>query len=311
MRIPAVAAFRRRYFARASGPPWIAVLLVAALGLAPSGCRPAASGRSGGARTAVAAPAGEGVFSLLIYNVAGLPEPFSASRPATNTALMSPLLNRYDVVLVQEDFWYHDLLVQASRHPWRSQPMTGQSQLVNDGLNRFSFFPLDPVTRVAWRVCHGTAQFANDCLAPKGFSFGRLHLGDGLTIDLYNLHADAGADRYDIEARRLQFEQLRDRILAESAGRAVIAGGDTNLAATRGGDMVTLDRFLRDTGLVDVCRALGCRSDRIDRVLVRSGDRMQLRALGWRVADEFIDANAAPLSDHEAVHVDIGWRFDP
>jgi hypothetical protein len=49
-------------------------------------------------------PARRGTFTLLSYNVAGLPAQFSGSEPAVNMPLISPKLNAYDVVLVQEDW---------------------------------------------------------------------------------------------------------------------------------------------------------------------------------------------------------------
>jgi len=58
-----------------------------------------------------------GTFSGLTYNVAGLPQGLSGSNPATNTRLISPLLNTYDLVLNQEDFWYHADLMQFAQHP--------------------------------------------------------------------------------------------------------------------------------------------------------------------------------------------------
>src|SRR5688572_5820705 len=45
-----------------------------------------------------------GTIRFLTYNVAGLPEGVSKSHPAANTPLMSPLLNDFDLVVVQEDF---------------------------------------------------------------------------------------------------------------------------------------------------------------------------------------------------------------
>src|SRR3954464_1761273 len=54
-----------------------------------------------------------GQFRLLTYNVAGLPQVVSPSTPRQNIPLVSPLLNAYDVVLVQEDFSYHELLLVA------------------------------------------------------------------------------------------------------------------------------------------------------------------------------------------------------
>ena len=45
-----------------------------------------------------------GSFTALTYNVAGLPEGISGSNPETNMQMISPLLNAYDLVLIQEDF---------------------------------------------------------------------------------------------------------------------------------------------------------------------------------------------------------------
>ena len=45
-----------------------------------------------------------GTFLMLTYNVAVLPDSLSSSHPSEYTPQISPLLNAYDVVVVQEDF---------------------------------------------------------------------------------------------------------------------------------------------------------------------------------------------------------------
>ena len=70
------------------------------------------------------AEARSGRFSLLTYDVAGLAQLGSDSDPGLNAALISPLLNHYDVALVQEDFAYHGPLgAQANTTAALSQPM--------------------------------------------------------------------------------------------------------------------------------------------------------------------------------------------
>jgi hypothetical protein len=129
-----------------------------------------------------------GSFTALSYNVAGLPEPLSGSEPSTNSPLISPLLNDYDLVLLQEDWvdvlaqhgarpagtegiprtGYHDLVVGAALHPHRSVPMSSPPPATNtvgrlpsgpplsgDGLNHLSDFPFGDVQRVMWETCHG------------------------------------------------------------------------------------------------------------------------------------------------------------
>ena len=154
----------------------------------------AAAPARGAASKPEAAP-DSGRFSLLTYNVAGLPQLVSRSDPEVNVALISPLLNHYDVALVQEDFSYHSRLVARARHGYRSEPMTHSLALMADGLNWFSRFPLGWIHRVRWAQCHGYLGAASDCLADKGFSFGELSLAPGIVIDVYNLHAEAGGSK--------------------------------------------------------------------------------------------------------------------
>src|SRR5690349_21383843 len=49
---------------------------------------------------AAAGPDPIGRFTLLTYNVAGLPQLVSPSSPRLNVPLVSPLLNHYDIALV-------------------------------------------------------------------------------------------------------------------------------------------------------------------------------------------------------------------
>jgi hypothetical protein len=56
----------------------------------------------------------------------------------------------------------------------------------------------------------------------------RLQVAAGVEIDFYNLHADAGSDSGDVNARRSGINQILSYISSNSAGRAVIIAGDTN-----------------------------------------------------------------------------------
>lgn len=249
-----------------------------------------------------------GRFSVLTYNVAGLPQLVSASDPERNLGLMSPLLNHYQLVLVQEDFSYHRRLAAQSRHAYRSRPMRDRHSFMPDGLNRFSAFQLGWVHRVRWSRCSGYLGSASDCLADKGFSFSRVALEDGVSLDVYNLHAEAGGQRGDVEARRHNFEQLANYVTRRSRGHAVLVAGDTNLRMSIPSDAATLDAFLEQTGLTDACRAFGCGEERLDRVFFRGSKQVELRALGWWTDRRFVDADGGALSDHRAVGVEMGWR---
>jgi exonuclease III len=249
----------------------------------------------------------QGTIKFLTYNVAGLPQIISQVNPTRNTPLISPKLNTYDLVVVQEDFWYHTVLMRDATHPFQSQPMLQYITLVNDGLNTFSRTSFYDFTRVKWNDMHGVLSNQNDALSSKGFTAARHDLGSGVTVDVYNLHADAGGDQGDIDARLKNFAQLQTFMRTFSAGRPVIVAGDTNLNANRPGDMAILTDFLGTNGLVDSARSLG-KGESLDRVMLRSTPDVSLEAVLWEKAPEFFDAAGQPLSDHGAVHVDILWK---
>ncbi len=270
--------------------------------------RPSSSGDATGSTGM--GPVASGSFELLTYNVAGLPAGISSSDPERYMSQISPLLNAYDIAVVQEDFWYHEDLARDVSLPHQSVPMVADPMDggIGDGLNRFSHFPFEPVERVQWSACHGTTDCASDCLAKKGWSFARTELGEDTTVDLYNLHMEAGGCPEDIEVRRAASIDLAEAIAERSTGRAVIVAGDFNLRGTDPEDIEPLMLIFDGAGLSDACLVISCGDERIDKVLVRDGNRVALEVQGWRIPPEFVDADdGAPLSDHLPVAVQLGF----
>ena len=272
-------------------------------------------------------------FFALSYNVAGLPEPLSSSEPATNTPLISPLLNSYDLVLVQEDWvdpdpphpvfdLYHDDLISEVDHPFFStsaeSPLgadpTQPTALVADGLNRLSRFAFGDITRERWPSCFGGLDTsdggAGDCLAQKGFSVARTEFAPGVEIDVYNLHAEAGSTALDIEYREEGFATLAAFIEEFSAGRPIILGGDTNLHTADPIAGPVWEDFKAATGLVDVCDVLDCGddADQIDKFAFRSAGEITVEPLSHSFErDVFVRDDGEPLSDHDALAVEFQW----
>jgi hypothetical protein len=276
-------------------------------------------------KTVLPAPSA-GEFVALSYNVAGLPQGLSGSNPETNTPLIAPLLNAYGLVLMQESWKtpdpnplaplrvYHEILEAASTQTFKSvsaplplgtDPLR-PSALVSDGLNRFSRFRFDDVTREPWTNCHMTSA---DCLALKGFSFSRTTLPGGAVVDVYNLHMEAGGAPEDDALRDAAVTQMSTFINAHSAGRAVIMGGDFNLHTDSEPDSTQFQRLLSETGLVDVCAFLGCpQPGRIDKFLFRSSASLTLTPTSWKFeTDVFVDGMGGPLSDHDPLAVNFAW----
>ncbi|WP_031172001.1 jacalin-like lectin [Streptomyces durhamensis] len=268
--------------------------------------------------------AGSGTFSVLTYNVAGLPEGLSSSHPAADTPLISPRLADYDIVDVQEDFNYHAALYAGDDHPYRTATSGGAG--IGDGLNTLSRYPFEDFERVRWNDCTGT-----NCLTPKGFTLARVRLAEGVYVDLYNLHPNADDTDDALAARRANIAQLSQFIRANSAGNAVIVMGDTNTRYTRSGD--TIRTLVDDNGLTDawvrlvkggtapaqgadplLCPTSAPPNDCevVDKVLYRGNGLVSLTAT--RYNDEwarFLDASGGNLSDHFPHTVGFSYTLNP
>jgi hypothetical protein len=296
-----------------------------------------AGGRAGtGSDPGDAGPDGEqpsaqaGTILTLTYNVAGLPEGLSSSMPERFTPLIGPLLNGYELVLLQETWQtpdpnplaplrgYHEILVAASDHPYKTVPAEQPfgtdprrpTALLSDGLNVFARVPLGDTTRVAWGTCVDTAA---DCLAVKGFSMTSAELGDELTVHIYNLHMEAGGSAEDDVAREGGLAQLVAHIEQHSQDTALIVGGDFNLHTDGEPAATQFQSLLTRVGLSDACTELQCAEPgSIDKLLFRSSAAVELAAESWqRETDVFVSDLAEPLSDHPPIAVRFAWQAAP
>lgn len=257
-----------------------------------------------------------GEFRVLNYNVWGLPDAITHSEPARRNALISPLLNDFEIVLVQEDFWYHHLLAADATHLYQSEPSNPEPGVLpeemGDGLNRFSHYPITDLQRIPWPGCHGANDCGADCLANKGYTFGRHAITSRVSIDIYNLHNEAGRCPEDYLVRSDSTTLMLDDIAQRSAGRAVIVVGDFNLLRGDEGDDPLLARWL--AAFRDVCAVLGCEQldnrGRREVTYLRDGDHVKLTALEHALDDEtFYDAAGDSLSNHSPQWARIGWQY--
>lgn len=274
----------------------------------PTSTSTSADASSSSEDTGPVAPPGE--FSFLTYNVAALPEGLSGSSPERYVPQISPLLNAFDLVVVQEDFWYHGELSADVTHPHQTTPWAQEPTLedIGDGLNRFSIFELADHERIGWYDCHGLTDCASDCLATKGWSFARTTLAPGVEVDVYNLHGEAGGCPEDVVIRTQSMMELAAEINARSPDHAVIVAGDFNLRASDPEDVEPLSLIKDGAQLTDVCDALSCGDERIDKILIRNSDDLQLEPLRWWVPQEFVDAeDGSDLSDHLPVAADLRY----
>ncbi|MEU4251538.1 jacalin-like lectin [Amycolatopsis sp. NPDC026612] len=284
--------------------------------------------------TVVSAPAAHaadgGSFSVLAYNVAGLPESISSAptpRDPATTAI-GQRIAPYDIVHVEEDFNYHAKLYAADTHPYRTPTSGGAG--IGSGLNTLSSLPYDTddFERAHWSSCQ---LDSGDCLTPKGFTFMRVRLAEGVYVDFYNAHTNAGTNDGDEASRASNLAQLTAFIRSHSAGNAVVVMGDTNTRYTRAAD--TIAGFASDNGLTDawvklvrggvapapgspplLCDQQAPANDCevVDKVLYRSSKLVSLDATFYNNEHaKFLDSAGKMLSDHDPVTVRFTWSRNP
>ncbi|KAG5352445.1 hypothetical protein C0989_002281 [Termitomyces sp. Mn162] len=274
-----------------------------------------------------------GSFSLLSYNVAGLPEILSSGNPIVDTPLISPRLGPFNIINVQEDFNFNDVLYANDNHTFRT-PTSGIAG-IGSGLNTLSDFPFFDLDRVKWSSCNLNN---GDCLTPKGFTFARIRVSDGFWFDLYNLHGDAGDEAGDINARASNLAQLTTYAQTASIGMPVVVMGDTNTRYTRVGDSESLHSlidalevtdawvsFVRDGSFpAEGADALVCAfpfpagttqaemvaCEVVDKIFVRGSSIVSIRSITFTNEDDaFVDSAGAPLSDHYPVSSVVSWTL--
>jgi endonuclease/exonuclease/phosphatase family metal-dependent hydrolase len=262
-----------------------------------------------------------GTFTVLTYNVAGLPEIISSSNPSANTVKISPLLNDYEIIAVQEDFAYHNDLIKYVNQAY----LTGTSGNVpfGDGMNFISRYPFDDTDRETWNTRYGLIDSGSDQLTPKGLMYAQYQLQSGVYVDIYTLHTDAGDDAGSYAARRDNMKQIAAYINNYSQGNAVIVMGDTNSRYTRAADNFETALLrscnLRDpwiqlvrngsvpsdgAALMDTSDLNGPNYEVVDKVFYRGSKSVALTPLSYRLENtKFVDQSGAQLSDHYPITV--------
>ncbi len=258
------------------------------------------------------APAAQGDFSVLTYNVHGLPSSITGDDTSGRMELIAPLLGDFDVVGLQEDFIdeNHDILDASSPHTLRVRfsELVEEERIYGSGLALWSDFREVERRQVHYSSCHGLLESSSDCFASKGFQAIRQELVPGVEVDFYNTHLEAGGGDEDNAVRAEQVSMLLESLTSWSAGRAVVFTGDFNLHGDDPEDIPQLDRLITEAALLDSCIEVDCAEpERIDRIFFRDGAGVALQAESWQQDMEFFDAAGVPLSDHDALWARLSW----
>ncbi|KKF96303.1 hypothetical protein CFO_g1372 [Ceratocystis platani] len=181
--------------------------------------------------------AASGTFQVLTMNVAGNPD-FNYEAKMQDAQEIGRLFNSFghDVIKMQSDFESHVGIYETNSHPYRTTALGGLGK--GDGLDTLSKIPFSDFRRIKWDKCSNAE--GGDCDAPKGFTFMRMRIDEGIYIDVYNLQADGGTQVYNSTARSENLIQLSEYIKTWSDGNAVMVFGGTNALFSRLDDNISI-----------------------------------------------------------------------
>ena len=266
----------------------------------------------------------EGEFSVLTYNIAGLPQLISSAKSprAASIRTIGKRISDFDIVNVQEDFNYNEDLYAENTHPYRTISMGGVP--FSDGLSTLSKYPIVASKRIPWTDCSGA-----DCLTPKGFSYTRIQLAKQVYLDVYNVHATAQNNPTAVAMRNKNLAQFTAFLQTNSPCNALLIMGDFNANYAFAGDQI--GDFMQQSSLFDswvllqnkgylaalaenfqAPAALGITDavESIDKIYFRNSDELILHPADYLVQKGlFVTESGIPLSDHCAISLRLKWKL--
>ncbi|MBR5655206.1 MAG: dockerin type I repeat-containing protein [Prevotella sp.] len=185
-------------------------------------------------------------FTAVALNVDGLPQKIllfisiNEDGPGSDgTKLISQYLKEkgYDFIGVSEDFNYHGSLMSELGNydsgTVRATLSIGDLSYPfdTDGLNLIWKRSKVTASNESWTRWNSMTSTDGNQYVKKGFRHYDMTVGEGMVIDVYVLHMDAGDDA--VGSRENQWAQLATAINASDASRPKLIIGDTNSRWTR------------------------------------------------------------------------------
>jgi len=168
-------------------------------------------------------------LSVLLFNVWNLPGICTDGKSRERALAISPHLNAYDVVILNEAFTNKDALLKDVVHEHRFVLKRQWYTIFDSGVIILSKYPIV-------RTCseHYAMRRSYDWFAAKGLAMCTINV-DGTLVDVYGTHMQAGNSVAEAQARSSQSKQVAKAVQAWSpstSGRPVIFAGDLNMGPT-------------------------------------------------------------------------------
>jgi endonuclease/exonuclease/phosphatase family metal-dependent hydrolase len=231
---------------------------------------------------------------FITYNICALPDLVTVERDLAPAEKRMPVigekLKAYEIIGVQEAFIQERFLMERRLQVYYAVygGATGRVRTPGSGVAIFSKWR--PVKSVyeKWEQSKGY-----DSLSGKGFVMATIPITDGLAVDVYDFHAQAG----NPEIRTTNYHQLDTALQRYSigTGRPIVVMGDFNCEV----DEPECDWFIAKHGLIHAAGA-GVDKSAIDHIFFNennSGWKISVLNAGFEFTKPF---HGQKLSDHDA-----------
>lgn len=270
-------------------------------------------------------------FTIATLNVDGLPlnvlgRDVNPDGPGSEGSVrISEYLAKkgYDMVMMQEDFNYHEELAthltdEYALDEWSGGVNVEDYDFTNpnfrfacDGLMAAVRTLTDFSKRTAWEDYYGRMDHAWDGMVTKGFRRYELTLAGGTEIVVYNMHMDAEDEGDDVagdrEARKGQWQQLCEEITEKLDERPIIVVGDMNSLYDRDPIRELFTDKISATGKATVGDAwveIGEGDETLDKIMyVNPTGGTGVKPIAYECDREGYRYDGKPLGDHYPVAV--------
>ena len=247
-------------------------------------------------------------FSVLTYNIHALSPLFAGDKPRERILEILDKSYGYNCILFQENWIFskNNLIEKIDNYTVVVSNKSKYKKLLKGILNKNGSgltllvqneISIKDLSEISYDKCSGWLCKANDCIATKGFQHFTIDV-DGIDVDIYNTHLDAGNSKRDQETRFLQIKQLTEYIELHSKDRPIILTGDININYLSTKEHSTLKYLVDNLGLSMV--EWNNRLDAeyvLDYIFYRGTD-----AINISLANGGIDSNLLGTSDHPPIY---------
>lgn len=168
-------------------------------------------------------------IQVLLWNVWNLPSCLTDGQAAERARKISPLLQPYDIVILNEAFCNKKHLLSEADFPFREKLGRQWYTIFDSGLMILSKFPI-----IKTAFMHYKKRARVDFFAAKGILMCKIELEHGRILDVYATHMQAGNSRAEQKARDAQSLEVAEFVYEHSVdAQAVLFAGDLNMGPTQ------------------------------------------------------------------------------